>query len=196
DVTAWLGPHKHFISYAIRGGELINFVAIEEREAWAQEGWSHKGNLATMRKAFDDWDGPVTAIMEAAESCFLWGLFDRPPLERWSDGRVCLLGDACHPMLPFMAQGAAMAVEDSWALTDRIMNYPASIPAALRAYAAARKPRAELMQKLSSDNAKLFHRASPAARTLRDLKFKAGMAMPSAVHAKLDKIYGVNVTKC
>lgn len=186
----WLGPGKHFVSYYVRGGKLINFVAVEERGVWTDESWSKPGNMDTLRTAFADWDPRISALLEACETCYLWGLFDRPPLPRWTDGRAVLMGDAAHPMLPFMAQGAAMAIEDAWVLADTIAK-----GAPLDTYEVSRKPRTARLQKISRDNAELYHKKPGLSRAVRDFKFTAGKLFPAAVEARLGKIYGVNVTK-
>ena len=186
----WLGPYRHFVSYYVRGGKLINFVAVEERETWQEESWSAQGDMAELRAAFTGWDPRLTALLEACETCYLWGLFDRPPLPTWHQGRAVLMGDAAHPMLPFMAQGAAMAIEDAWVLADTI-----SKGHSLESYERARKPRTTQLQKISRDNAGLYHKGPGFGRSLRGAKFAAGKLIPAAVEARLGKIYGVDVTK-
>ena len=99
------------------GGRLVNFVAIVEQDTWTRESWTDRGELADAIAAFAGWHPQVREILGAVDETFIWALFDRPPLEHWSDGRVTLLGDACHAMLPFMAQGAAQAIEDGATLT-------------------------------------------------------------------------------
>ena len=92
--------------------DLVNFVAVIEQDAWTKESWSERGEVADVLAAFEGWHPQVRAILRAVDETFLWALFDRKPMARWSVGRVTLLGDACHPMLPFKAQGAAQAIED------------------------------------------------------------------------------------
>lgn len=191
----WLGPKRHFVSYYIRGGEFINFVAIEERDDWAEESWSQAGDLSELRAAFAGWDSRVTKLLDACEECFLWGLYDHPPLAGWTDGRVALLGDAAHPMLPFMAQGASMAIEDGWVLAQCIDRQRDDSQAALKAYERARYARATQVQKMSRDNAKLYHMNSPAQKFIRNVKFKVATHIPVAAHSQLDKVFGVNVVK-
>jgi len=106
EVTAqlWMGPGRHFIHYFVRDKRLLCFVAIVEQDTWTRESWTERGHLADAQAAFADWHPQVRAILDAADDAFLTALFDRPPLQRWSVGRVTLLGDACHPMLPFIAK--------------------------------------------------------------------------------------------
>jgi len=191
----WLGLHRHFVSYYIRGGDYINFVAIEERETWAEESWSLAGDMKELRAAFAGWDSRITELLEACDECFLWGLFDHPPLAGWTDGRVALLGDAAHPMLPFLAQGASMAIEDGWVLAQTLSAHKNAPQKALKTYESARYARATLVQTLSRETAKLYHMNSPLKTFIRNTKFKVATHIPAAAHSELDKIFGVNVVK-
>lgn len=196
--NVWMGPGRHFVAYYLRGGELINFIAVEEREDWTEESWSLKGDTAKLRRAFDGWDSVVTQIIDATPETFLWGLFDHALLPHWTQGRAALLGDAAHPMLPFMAQGAAMATEDAWVIAHYILKAAssnASFDADLKAYEQARKPRTSKLQAISRRNAKLFHEAGMLGLALRRAKLKAANSMPTLQHMKLAPIYGVNVVK-
>lgn len=195
EANVWLGPGRHFVAYYLHGGTLINFVAVEERNQWAGESWHEKGDIFDVRTAFAGWDEPVTKLLEACEECYLWGLFDQEPLPKWSDGRALLLGDACHAMLPFMAQGAAMAIEDACVLADEIIRQPQNLTEALHAYEHRRKPRTTMMQQVSRANARLFHLSGPGALFVRALKFRLGKIMPGLAATRLDKLYGVNVTQ-
>ena len=107
-----MGPGRHFVHYFVSGGRLVNFVAVVEQDTWTRESWTDRGEVADALAAFAGWHPQVRTILGAVDETFVWALFDRAPLERWSAGRVTLLGDACHAMVPFMAQGAAMAIED------------------------------------------------------------------------------------
>ena len=138
------------MSYPLRGGRLVNLVAIEERPAGSAEGWCDRATTPrTSAAPSPAGAGAAGTLIAAVEECFLWGLFDHPPLPAWTDGRLALLGDACHPMLPFLAQGATMALEDAWVLADgarpgRRSPRPASPPtrrAAARAPTASSAPR-------------------------------------------------------
>jgi len=190
----WMGPGRHFVSYYLRGTKLINFVAVEERKKWAEERWDISADLEELRAAFAGWDPRITQLLDACNSSFLWGLFDHAPLPKWSEGRIALMGDAAHPMLPFMAQGAAMAVEDGWVLAHSLSLHRDNIPIALQHYENARKPRATQIQKISKQNASLYHQSGVGA-TLRNAKLAIGGLLPPIIEARLAKIYGVDVTK-
>lgn len=191
--NAWIGPGRHFVSYYVRGGKMINFVAVEERSSWAKESWNVEGNMDELRGAFAGWDDRIGTLLQACETCYLWGLFDREPLPKWTDCRVALLGDACHPMLPFMAQGAAMAIEDSYVLAKSLSNNR-SVETALIQYETKRKPRTTLMQAISRENGELFHHRSPLSRLKRKIMFKTASLVPKAAYSVLDRVYKVDVT--
>jgi salicylate hydroxylase len=95
-----MGPGRHIVTYPLRGGRLVNVVAVEERAEWAAEGWSTRDDPGHRRRAFEGWGGGVPALLAAVEETYLWGLFDHAPLPAWAKGRIALLGDACHPMQP------------------------------------------------------------------------------------------------
>ena len=194
--NVWIGPEKHFIAYYLRGGKFINFAAVEERDEWAEENWSLTGDKSQLLTAFKDWDPAITHLIHACETPYLWGLFDRPPLEHWQDGRAALLGDAAHPMLPFMAQGAAMAIEDAWVISTKIISSDLShksIHTALKQYVTARQPRTARLQNISGRNARLFHETNPAGLLIRRAALGLAQKIPALQHIKFDPIYGVNV---
>ena len=155
----WIGQGGHFVHYYVRRGELVNCVGVIERGAWQAESWSSAGAITEFINDFSGWHEDLQILMQAAENCFQWGLFDRDPLPQWGDGRVTLLGDACHPMLPFMAQGAVMAIEDAYTLTQCLAANESNLPGALSHYEALRKERTTVVQKMSRDNIQFFHRA-------------------------------------
>jgi salicylate hydroxylase len=154
----WWGPGKHFVHYFVRGGELVNCVCVVEKEGWEVESWTERGDQAELRADFNGWHETIQALIDNMdpEACFKWARFDRPPMPRWSEGRVTLLGDACHPTLPFMAQGAAMAIEDA-AILARCLKLDASVPENLLHYESLRKARTAGIQRGSRRNAKVFH---------------------------------------
>jgi salicylate hydroxylase len=175
EVTAqvWMGPGGHFVHYYVSSGRLLNFVAVVERDAWGRESWTDRGDVAEARAAYDGWHPQVRGILAAVDETFVWALFDRPPLERWSSGRVTLLGDACHPMLPFMAQGAAQAIEDGATLAACLAE--GGDPAeALRRYEGLRRPRATRVQALSAGNKTRFHLPDGPDQRARDEAMAAG----------------------
>jgi salicylate hydroxylase len=160
----WMGPGSHFVHYYVRGGALVNFVGIVEKTGWEIESWTERGEKSELLSDFAGWHPTVRALIEAADpdACFKWALFDRDPLPRWSEGRVALLGDACHPSLPFMAQGACMAIEDAVVLAD-CLAADDDVPAALGRYESLRVPRTAAIQLGSRRNARLYHLRGPKA---------------------------------
>ncbi|MEO6341246.1 MAG: FAD-dependent monooxygenase, partial [Caulobacteraceae bacterium] len=191
---AWLGVGRHFVCYPVRGGALVNFIGVVERPDWRVESWTEPGDPSDLAKDFAGWDAPVTAIVSAATEAWRWALFDRDPLPRWSFGPASLLGDAAHPMLPFLAQGAAMAIEDAEALA-RHLTSGTGPEAALRAYETERRARTARVQAMSRRNAALFHLPTLPARAA----FAAAGALdrldPSGGMARLDWLYGYGCEK-
>ena len=155
----WIGRGGHFVHYYVRRGELVNCVGIIEQDEWQAESWSSEGGKASFLDDFKDWHEDVQILMRQAESCYRWGLFDRDPMPEWSQGRVTLLGDACHPMLPFMAQGAVMAIEDANTLAQCLASAAAAYPSALQRYEYLRRERTATVQQMSRDNIQFFHNA-------------------------------------
>ncbi len=155
EASVWAGPQRHFVHYPVGEG-WVNMVAVTEADACRGEGWTEDGERGALAKAFAGWPEPVRTIIGAVQTPWRSALFDRPPLAHWSKGRATLLGDAAHPMLPFLAQGAAMAIEDAAVLADCLAD-AVDIPAALLAYEASRRPRTAKVQAWASRNATLFH---------------------------------------
>ena len=169
----WMGPGKHFVHYFVRGAALLNFVAILERESWTRESWTERAPLSEVRTAFEGWHPQVRSILGAVEEVFIWGLFAHAPIPRWSAGRVTLLGDACHAMLPFLAQGAAQAIEDGAAVAGCLMKFGRrDIPGALRAYESLRLPRTSRVQAASQDNRTRFHLPDGPRQRGRDAQIR------------------------
>lgn len=188
-----MGPGRHLVTYPLRGGTLWNFVAVEARTAWTAESWTTADHPAALRRAFAGWSREVGTLLSAVEETFLWGLFDHPPLPAWAHGRVALLGDACHPMLPFLAQGAAMALEDAWVLAAAL-DAAADLPAGLATYEARRKARATRTQRAAARNGRIYHLASPVLRGAAHLGLRAASSVaPGALLGRFDWLYGANV---
>jgi salicylate hydroxylase len=170
DMTIWMGPLGHIVVYYIRGGQFVNMVASRETKTWIEESWSIGSSAQEMSAAFPNVSGDMRMLLERAQNCFKWGLFDRDPLPWWSRGRITLLGDAAHPMLPFLAQGAAMAIEDGFVLARELERAPDDLAAALRRYEMIRRPRTADVQLAARAQADIFHLTSPVARLKRWLK--------------------------
>lgn len=191
----WAGEGKHAVTTRVRGGQLANFVGVVEQPDWTDESWSTEGSKAGALRDFGDWHPVLRGLIENADTMFRWGLFDRAPLPRWSDGRVVLLGDAAHAMLPSMAQGAVQAFEDAWALARHLPD-DRDIAGAAQAYFRARIARASRIQARSARNLRLFHRRGAAAQLGSFAPmWLAGRVAPAALLAPLDWIYGYDVTR-
>jgi salicylate hydroxylase len=172
----WLGPGKHFVHYPVQNARLINFVCLIDRDAWTEESWTEPGDIATALAAYAGWHEQVRAIIAAVDETFVWGLFDRAPLPRWSVNRVTLLGDACHPMLPFLAQGAAQAIEDGATLAGVLAQAPANVVEALRRYESLRLPRTARIQTTAAGNKTRNHLPDGPQQRERDAAMMRGSA--------------------
>jgi salicylate hydroxylase len=171
----WMGPGKHFVHYYVQNRRLVNFVAAIEQDTWTRESWTDRGEIADWLAAHEGWHPQVRGIIGTADETFIWALFDRRPMKHWSVGRVTLLGDACHAMLPFMAQGAAQAIEDGATLAACLLQTAAqNVPNALRRYEALRLPRASRVQGLSETNKTRFHLPDGPAQQARDAEMARG----------------------
>ncbi|MCA0422695.1 MAG: FAD-dependent monooxygenase [Proteobacteria bacterium] len=151
----WLGPSAHIVHYPLRGGSIINVVAIVE-DSWRERGWSEAGDIAWINRRFRDWHRDVKDLIGAADTWLRWSLFDRPPEWKWTRGPVSLLGDAAHPMLPFIAQGASQALEDAKVLGD-CLKESKPLAGALLEYEASRLRRTAMVQKASRQQILPYH---------------------------------------
>jgi salicylate hydroxylase len=158
--TNWLGPHGHVLHYPIRRGELMNFISIVERDDWQVESWIVEGTKEELAGDFRDWHDDVHTFIDAIATPYKWALLARGPMERWSDGRVALLGDACHPTLPFLGQGAVMAIEDAYVVAACLTKYADDPQRAFARYEDIRKERTSAVVRKSHDNRR--HVFSPA----------------------------------
>ena len=143
----WMGEGKHFIVFPVRAGRLLNYVGFVPSKDAKAESWSAVGDRGELASAFVGWDAPVVRLLEAIESCFWWGLYDRKPLQSWTNGRLALLGDAAHAMLPHLGQGANQAIEDGVALAVLLEGRkPADVSAILPQYEKMRRVRTDVIQ--------------------------------------------------
>ena len=156
-----MGPGRHVVSYPLRDQSMMNIVAVEERSDWREEGWRHRGDPNDLRARFADFGGPVGDMLAKIEEVHLWALFLRPVAQSWQNGRLALLGDAAHPTLPFMAQGACLALEDAWIMTRAFQEQP-GVTQALAAYETTRRPRTQQVVAAANANAYNFHLRGPA----------------------------------
>ncbi|MFO1160627.1 MAG: FAD-dependent monooxygenase [Reyranellaceae bacterium] len=164
----WMGPGAHCVNYWVSAGRFINVVCVVEHGAWTSESWTDRGRVEDVLALYEGWHPTVRGLISSFPETFVWALHDRLPLPRWSERRVTLLGDACHPMLPMMAQGAAQAIEDGAALAALLKAMPDDVPAALQRYEEVRKPRATRLQEASANNRVRFHLPDGPEQQRRD----------------------------
>jgi salicylate hydroxylase len=192
-VRVWTGSRQHFVCYPTRNGAVMNVVAVTEEADWLVESWSEPGDKAVLRTAFKGWPAEALALIGGAADLHRWALHDRPPLPRWSKGAATLLGDAAHPMLPFLAQGAAMAIEDAAVLADKL-SQTSDTAEALRLYETARAPRTAKVQAWSRRNARLFHLPSPLAAGVFGAAAALDAFTPGGGARRFDWLYGYDAT--
>lgn len=156
----WIGPGRTFNRYTMCAGRVVNCAGLVETDERIAEGWSIAAGREEVRAAFAGWHPDVIGLIDQAEAIIKWGLYDRSPLPTWSHGRVTLLGDAAHAMLPFLGMGAAMAIEDGWALA-RALSVEPDLGAALARYEAARIPRTAQVHARSREQGKLTQALDP-----------------------------------
>lgn len=154
----WMGPEKHMVVYWVSSGKLLNFVGCVEKPEWKQEGWAIQAPWEDLKSDFASFHPDVQTMIDAADrdSCFCWALNNRPRLDFWSTDRVTLLGDSAHPTLPYMAQGAVMAIEDT-AVLMRALDEFEDLSVALKAYEQTRIDRTARIVDESTEHARLFH---------------------------------------
>ncbi len=156
EAHVFMGPGRHLVRYPLRGGDLTNIVAVEERDQWAVEDWAHEDDPKNLRAAFTDFYPEIKDLLADVQAPNLWGLFRHPVAKVWHSDNLALLGDAAHPTLPFLAQGANLALEDAYVLA-RCLADDAETSEALAVYAALRKPRALQVIEAANDNATNYH---------------------------------------
>lgn len=145
--VVWMGDGKHFIVYPVRSGRLLNYVGFVPTKSETIESWSAPGEVEELIASFDGWDFQIAQLLETVETCYWWGLYDRRPLASWTSGRLVLLGDAAHAMLPHLGQGANQAIEDGVALAVFLEGRdPDEIPTILQQYEKFRRARTDAIQ--------------------------------------------------
>ncbi len=188
-----MGPGQHLVSYPVRGGDLINLVAVEEREEWAAEGWALPGDPEDLRAAFSTFGGQAGALLSGVEAVTLWGLHLHPVAGLWSKGNLALLGDAAHPTLPFLAQGANMALEDAWVLAEEVARGGEDWGAR---YQARRQDRVMRVVQAAERNAGRYHLRPGPLRGLAHLGLRIGSRVaPGRMIGAFDWLYGHDVTR-
>jgi salicylate hydroxylase len=162
DLVTWGGDDKRLLTYPVRAGQLINYVGIVPADQQMLESWSAPGDPAVLAAEFADWPRQARRLLTQVETTFKWGLYDRDPLPRWTHGRLTLLGDAAHPMLPHLGQGANQAIEDAMALAILLRGVGAAdAPAALTRYQRLRRDHTARVQQTSRVNGRGFDSAQP-----------------------------------
>jgi salicylate hydroxylase len=191
--TQWLGPNGHVTCYPVRRGELLNVVGEIERDDWQSESWIERGSREECLNDFSGWHSDLMAILNAIDTFYKWGLFLREPLPQWSVNRVTLLGDACHAMLPFLGQGANMAIEDGMVLARCVKAYRNDPVTALKSYEAARRDRAVEVVHRSAGMLSTLHNDS-----LRDpekgASYIAAQMSPERIRHRYDTLYAYDAT--
>ncbi|WP_297773970.1 FAD-dependent monooxygenase [uncultured Roseovarius sp.] len=189
-----MGPMRHVVSYPLRGGSLINLVAVQERAAWTEESWSQRDDPMALRAAFADFGSEVGRMLEAIEEVHLWGLFRHPVSPVWQRDGLAILGDAAHPTLPFMAQGASMALEDGWVLADALSG-AGTLDEGLAQYQARREGRVRRVVEAASRNAWKYHLSFPPLRWAAHTALRAGgVVAPTRMMRQFDWLYAHDVT--
>ena len=150
--TNWLGPRGNVLHYPVRRGELMNFVSMSERSDWQVESWSMIGDKQELRRDFAGWHADVQLMIDKIDTPFKWAMMIREPMETWSNGRITLLGDACHPTLPFLGQGGVMSIEDGYVLAACLDRYFGEPSAAFSRYEDIRKDRTSMVVRKASEN--------------------------------------------
>jgi salicylate hydroxylase len=150
--TNWLGPRGHVLHYPVRRGELMNFISIVERDDWQVESWTVEGTKGELANDFRFWHPDVHVLIDGLGTPYKWALMVRGPMERWTDRRITLLGDACHPTLPFLGQGAVMAIEDAYVVAACVSKYAKEPTVALERYQDVRRDRTAAVVRKAHEN--------------------------------------------
>ena len=192
-----MGAGRHLVSYPLRGGTLRNLVAVEERPRWVEESWNLRDDPMELRLAFEGFSPRVRGWLDQVQDVYLWGLFRHPVAKHWfrrlPEGAAVILGDAAHPTLPFLAQGASMGLEDAWVLADRLSRLP--LDQALADYQTTRAPRCTRIVDAANGNARAYH-LSGATRAIAHTGLRLGGAIaPGLALKRFDWLYDHDVTQ-
>ncbi|MEM9344815.1 MAG: FAD-dependent oxidoreductase [Pseudomonadota bacterium] len=187
----FMGPGRHLVTYRLGAG-LRNIVAVEERSEWAAEGWHETGDPAGLRAAFATFSGPVPGWLEAVQTVHLWGLFLHPVARRWHNDQTVLIGDAAHPTLPFLAQGANLALEDAWVLAECLDQ--ACDATGLAAFQSRRRDRAIKIVAAAAANARNYHLRPPIRGLAHTALRLASRLRPDAPMRRFDWLYSYDAT--
>ena len=189
----WMAPGKHVVTYPLPGGGL-NVVAVQERSSWVEEGWSHEDDPAQVLAAFDDCADDLKVILQAIEKVNIWGLFRHPVAKAWFRDQTVLLGDAAHPTLPFLAQGANLAIEDAYVLAA-CLSANGNIADGLAAYQKARQTRVTRAINAANANARNYHLKGVQALVAHTGLRVLGKVAPNAFLSRLSWLYDHDVTQ-
>ena len=178
----WLGKGKHFLTFPVRAGQLINYVGFVPADQQMKESWSSPGDPDVLRREFAGWDPRIESLLQKVQMTFRWALYDREPLPTWTRGRLTLLGDAAHPMLPHLGQGANQSIEDGMALATILARADCStVPAALAAYERLRRERVAQVQRGARENGMRYDSAY-ADLGVRDAEIAAHAAFRKTLY--------------
>jgi salicylate hydroxylase len=178
DVNIWLGPGAHVVQYLLHKQELVNLVIVQESNEAIPESWHEAGDANVMRSRFVDWDAEVVRLLDKVESPMRWALHDHQPLDHWARGRACLLGDAAHPMLPYLAQGGAQSIEDAAALATVLQSSATTLADDLHAYELRRIPRTAAIQLTAQATGRHNHLPDGPDQIARDARLGEARMRP------------------
>ncbi len=187
------GPGKQFVTFYVSSGRLMNWVGnVQSDGEWRPESWSARGDRDEALADYSSWFPPIRALIAATDEVYKWALFDRVPLDQWTRDCVTLLGDAAHPMLPYMAQGASQSIEDAYVLTHCLQNGQANPQQALQQYAVLRRERTAAVQAASREAGRQAQLANPAEVAARNTRLRDS---PEAPIARFDWIWNYDVER-
>ncbi|MFK3799433.1 MULTISPECIES: FAD-dependent monooxygenase [unclassified Pseudomonas] len=200
DSNFWMGPKGHVVTYYVKGGSMVNIVAVNESPAWVEESWNAKSTQQELLDGFKGWHPNLIELFKRTDpdAVYKWGLFDRDPMKTWSKGNATLLGDAAHPMLPFLSQGAAMAIEDGYVLAQSLAYHGLpQLQSALRAYELERLPRTSRVQLEARERGRTYHLPSAWSQLKRDMAYRWRQLLnPNAVGIQANWVYEYDARDC